>query len=564
MSKETSIEPNRTVVPAESSSSFPADLTDGRSKDATMLVEWLGSFWTEVYEDPEFIEYLQDARALRIAQLYLDLLENLRLEDRSNAPVFHRERWHPIVLRRSQAGTGSKSLFRLVNDGTLVLGEQTDPVYPPGTVVTLGGEKVDLEGMVLYPLDRRLKSVLTCISNNIADASVVLSAGSDFAVLDGAIAISKDCDPFTGSNADRFPKFEVVAENPEDNDVETVLWGCDSMFDDGLLYRNVGYALALPSASTETMKRTINAVWNAVSSGCTPLLLRSMMACICGLPTVIEEGEVVSSIVDEDGETVVITDRNAYRLPVGSVLRKDVFVGASLSRFDTLDMAIRVYPFTTDPSRLPLYNEFVSELEDFVKDLPAIDLPPAFFDVPVKEGFSVDWNEVPVELVGYDSNGNPKLRFPLEGSESDENAFWEAVWDRYEAAGRSMAECFGFDVEETSDGVVGTVRPIEFFLRNLVGSNTLVVTVRSDTVSPDAPLYDPKFFGALRSCIPSYVRLLAIEHASVPDDRSDLAGAYDEADIALHDDKDDNMVYNARTGAGFSDGVSFRWVAACE
>ena len=149
MSKETSVELNRTAIASESVSSLPADLTSERSENALKLLSWLGSFWTAVYKDPDFIEYLEDARALRIAQLYLDLLENLKLEDRENIPVFHRERWHPIVIRRSQAGTGSKEMFKLVDrkvdkSGILLGDDQKDDVYPNPTLFTLGGEKVDL------------------------------------------------------------------------------------------------------------------------------------------------------------------------------------------------------------------------------------------------------------------------------------------------------------------------------------------------------------------------------------------------------------------------------------
>ena len=258
MSKETSVELNRTDIASESRSSLPADLTSERAENALELLSWLGSFWTAVYKDPDFIEYMQDARALRIAQLYLDLLENLKLEDRENIPVFHRERWHPIVLRKSQAGTGSKDMLKLVDkekdrSGIRLGDDQKDEVYPNPTMFTLGGEKIDLNDMVVYPLSGDsgvLKTVLTCICNNIAKASVVLGKGSDFTILPGAIAISKKCDPFIGETADEFPKFEILEDDPEDNDEEVVLWACDTMFDKDFVYKSIGYAMAYPRRET--------------------------------------------------------------------------------------------------------------------------------------------------------------------------------------------------------------------------------------------------------------------------------------------------------------------------
>ena len=239
MSKETSIKPNVTNVASVYGNSIPADYSPDSAKNAQTLFEWLGSFWSEIYEDPEFIENLQGARALRAAQLYLDLLENLKLQDRENAPIFHRERWHPIIIRKSQRNTGSKNMIKLVDDGTVVLGKQTHEIYPEGTEISLGSKEANYKNMVVYPLDTeslKLKDVMTCISNNIADASVILGKGTDFVILDGAIAISENKDPFTGEDNTKWSKFEIIADDPSKNDEEVVLWACDAMFDKDFIY----------------------------------------------------------------------------------------------------------------------------------------------------------------------------------------------------------------------------------------------------------------------------------------------------------------------------------------
>lgn len=578
MSKETSVELNRTAIASESVSSLPADLTSERSENALKLLSWLGSFWTAVYKDPDFIEYLEDARALRIAQLYLDLLENLKLEDRENIPVFHRERWHPIVIRRSQAGTGSKEMFKLVDrkvdkSGILLGDDQKDDVYPNPTLFTLGGEKVDLNDMVVYPLSGGsdvLKTVLTCICNNIANASVVLGKGSDFVILPGAIAISKKCDPFIGETADEFPKFEVLHDNPEDNDEETVLWACDTLFDRDFVYKSIGYVMSLPTASTELYKRLVNAAWNTVASGCTPLLLKSLMATICGIPTVKSDGEIVEEIVDNDDSLQVITSKNVYTFPVNVELKDDVRVGAELRRFDTLDKAVRIYPCITDVDGIGMYNEFVSSMDEFASDVPYVDLPPAFFRPELDSGFSVGWAEVPVYCVGFDKNGNPKLRFDMEGSDFDNDMFWDDVWASYEEAGESMAsllDCVNDDTIFEAGREVGSISPIKFFLRNLVGANMLIMTVRTDTLADDAPLYDPKFFGVVRDCVPSYIRLYVIEHETVsenPDSPASTISADDSADLYAYEEFDDEVEYNSRgRRPKVRDRVDSKWVAAC-
>ena len=573
MSKETSIVPNRTSIASESVNSFPADTSDESAKNAGTLLEWLGSFWTEIYENPDFIEYMQGARALRVAQLYLDLLENLKLEDRENAPVFHRERWHPIILRKSQRNTGSKAMFKLTSDGTIVYGEQTHEIYPGGTKITLGGVATNYKNMVVYPLDsesKDLKDVLTCITNNIAKASVVIGKGTGFVILDGAIAIAEELDPFEGERADEFPKFEIVAENPEDNDVETVLWASDAMFDKDLIYTALGYVMRLPSRSTEVYKKVVNAAWNTVASGCTPLLLRSLMACICGIPTVKEEGEVVERILhNEDGSTQVITDKNVYTFPSEyTELRKDVVKGVKLKRFDTLDKAIRVYACVDDTSKVANYSDFLTDFEEFTADVPIVDLPPALFRSDLENGFSVGWPEEDVVCVGFDKNKNPKLMFHLEGSEMDEDIFWQDTWASYEEAGVSMETCLQgteYDKIFAPGKVCGKISPMKFFMHNLIGANTLIVTVRTDTLADDAPLYDPKFFGVVRDCIPAYIRLFVVEHETVYEDKFDAGvSTDDEADMNVYEEYEDKVTHEGRGfKPKYTDRVDSKWVAAC-
>jgi len=588
---------NRTYLASKSKSSLPADSGAELAGNSDTLFEWLGSFWSEVYSDPEFIKDMQEARALRMSQLYLDLLENIKLEDRENAPVFHRERWHPIAIRKSWRNTGSDGMFKLTSATTgevdehgavpeLNLGDQRSGVYKPCTVVRLGGREATFSGMTVYPLrgeSAGLKSVLTCVSNDIVNATVVLGNGTGFAMLDGAIAISEDEDPFTGANADKWPKFEIEGTPDSPGDEEVVLWACDALFDRGLVYRHLGYAMRLPNRSSEIYKQVVNAAWNTVASGATPLLIRSLMASICGIPTVKTEGEVVERVHRyADGLVQVITDKNVYSFPKGSKIRKDVKAGAVLRRFDLLDKAIRVYASPTDVMRVAAYSEFLDDFDELMEDVPALDLPPAFFRSDVKNGFSVDWDLKEVWCTGFYKDKNdpdgkrefPKLRFTLGGSVSDEDKFWEDTWRRYEAAGKSMETCLDGILHDkiVKEGPVGCeISPMEFFMHNLIGANTLIITVRTDTLADDAPLYDPKFFGVVRECIPSYIRLYVVEHTAVPAEKVDTGSVRDDGELLL-DENCDDFVRFRKTGSGRKKGpggmktrdmTSSKWVASC-
>lgn len=565
---------NATMVAPESSGSFPADLSYEATRNAQTLFEWLGSFWSEVYTDPGFIQDLQGARALRVAQLYLDLLESLKLCDRSNAPVFHRERWHPVVLRRSLRNRGAKGMVRLTDEKTasganlLQLGVQSPEVYPENTVVEIGSDKASYRGMVVYPLDEAsagLKGVLTCACNDIAGATRVLGSGTGFAVLDGAIAIAAEEDPFEGEHRDEWPKFEVLPTVPGgEADEETVLWLCDAMFNRDYIYRHLGYVVALPGGSSELYKRIVNAAWNTVASGGTPLLLTSLVAAICGIPTVKEEGERVERILERDGGDIqVVTDRNVYTYPAGTRLKGDIRPGKTLKRFDTLDQTVHIY------TNLHQMADYEADFDEFMTDVPTMDLPPALFRADVEGGFSVGWAEEDVLCAGFfdERETRPKLRFPMGGSEEDDDAFWEDVWASYANSDASMADILENPPERFEAGAVcGRISPMYFFMKNLVGANTIVMTVRTDTLAEDAPLYDPRFFATVRNCVPDYLRLYVIEHESVEVDvyGTDDSTCSDDTDLYAYDECEDRFGNGARARRPKArDWVSSKWIAEC-
>ena len=491
---------------------------DMLASSANTLFSWLGSFWTDVYEDDGLVRNLQAARAIRMCQSYLDALEAAKLVDRANAPVFHRERWFPIIVRKSHRNSGKSTVLKLGSEKDAVLGEQPSGVFPEGTVFKLGSSNYKFSDIVVYPLDRSVVKIASCIVDNIAKPSVVLKAGSEFSVIDGCLVLPSEMDPF-GDNP-RFFRYELN-EPGTGEDEESVLWACDTFIDKDYVSGHLGYAMNLDASSTEQFKRIVNAAWNVVSEGAAPKLVENLVASLCGVPVVSSDNERVVAVLDTDDGWQVVTDREVYNLPYGAVPARSVEAGAVLNRFDMLDDSVHVYPYITDVDRISGYSEFFEGIED---DIPLIDLPPAYIRSGVNDGFSVGWDERPIYCRGFDSNGNPKLMFRMDGSDEDNDVFWSDVWSSYEKSRASMEKTFRDNLDDGHrSGAVpfvdgeqcGSITPIRFFLRQLIGANTLIITVRTDAIPETSPLYDPMFFATLRGCIPDHVRLYIIEHGGL-------------------------------------------------
>lgn len=497
---------------------------------ADLLIRWLRTFWTKLYKDKQFIKHLQASRAHTCAQLYLDILENINLLDHNNAPVFHRERWYPIVIRKSFQNMAEAAKPRLGDAGLTI---ESGPPSGYSEQVKIG-EYTSKDATVAYATKDELKHVVSCIVDSIVEPSVVLRPGEDFEVGNRSIVLKKSVDPFAEDSP--FPVFEVPETPDQPATVETVLWACDALIDKNYVANHMGYAVGLDTKSDEDSADFVRHVWDATTDGLNICHLKQILAALCRVPCILEDVEKVESVDSSSDPKVVVTDKNVYTFDSQASFAPAVFEGATLHRGDLLDTSVRIYPFVVDADRVKGYSGFT--LEKFMEDVSSIEIPGAMISGD-SSGFYATWDEKDVVYNGLDSNGNPKLSFDL-GTESDD-LFWSSVWSKYEKRGDSMETCF--DGLETPSGVgesCGKVVPIKFFLRNLVGANTLIVVVDTDRVPTDAPLYDPNFYNALRKLVPSYVRLYMVEHGQAVSEEFEVDEPdSDKAKLSLNLSSDD-------------------------
>lgn len=502
---------NRSLVEKNSIQEAPKGYAD---EAANKLLKYLGSFWAHIHEGTEFVKGLQGARGIRIAQFYLDLLEALKLQDRKGLPVFHKEMWKPLILRKSRKNQAPENVISM--DGDAVLGPQGEQSkYGKDTTLLIGG-LAGLEGFVSYPVDENIVTIVSGLADNILQPKVAYKVRQDFdpadkesvVYINGSLIFPEDKDPF-GENSP-FQAYDVGDVVAGEADIETVVWGSDVLIDKDYIATHMGYALGVACESSELAKRILNAGWDSLSSGLTPELLRTLLAALANVPVIREETEYIQNItVDDDGTKIVKTDKHTYNVYKGAELRDSVVVGATLKKGEFLDKSIKIYPLLTDVSqeRLKATTEYADILE---KDVAVIDLPRSIISTETANGLSADW--VPTEVLEVDG----KPCFAIDGPQDDVDAFWWDVWRRSDEEGFDLDACI-----KAAQEADGTIKPAKFFLEYMIGANTLIVTLDSLQLEDASKIRAPMFFNLLTSVIPSGMRLFFIEHIAVLEDEED-------------------------------------------
>lgn len=560
---------NKNVFDRNSIQEVPAGYIDDAANN---LLTFLGSFWRNIHEGRELVKGLQSVRGVKAAQFYLDLLESLKLQDRRGMPVFHRELWKPLVIRRSQCNSANENVLRLGSGADL--GPQAPgSKYGEGTELKIG-VMGSLKGYVTYPVEGDIKAIVSGITNNVINPTVSYKVSQDFPsddviYVNGTIIFPEDKDPFAPDSG--FEAYDVVDDvrDSSKSDVETVLWASDALIDKDYIRDHMAYAIGVACESTDITKRILNAEWDAINCSMTPELFRTLVAAILNIPVIQEAEETVRGVAElEDGSKLVRTDAHEYTVYSKAALRDCVAPGAVMHRGDLLDQSVKVYPLLTDVSPEKLAG--TTEYADIVKlDVPVISMPRTILRTKTSNGLFVDWTPTDIlwdgDYYGPKDEDNPngkyrKLYFKLGGPEADVAAFWEDVWAEADRNGVDLDDVFAdCEYSESSSSSPGAwqIIPAAFFLQHLLGANTLIVTFDRRQVEDAARIHDQLFFNLLTKAMPSGMRLFFVEHLYVDDDRDTLTmecpegdepAACDDAEPFVAEDVDDEVTYNSLPG----------------
>jgi hypothetical protein len=252
--------------------------------------------------------------------------------------------------------------------------------------------------------------------------------------------------------------------------------------------------------------------------------------------------------------------------------------GAVLSVGTFLTSAVKIYPFLTNIEQYLTQESQCTKIDkdsllDALKqDVPVLPIKSYMLRCSSNDGFSLTWDEVPIRRLDSEDS----YYFQLEGDEIDISNFWKDVWEHCKANNISLKSILGASEAEEhtneygeKEQIYGMISPMKFFLENLVGMNTLIITVDLDQLDSSALLYDPDFFSYVRSCLPSHIRLFFIEHA-LETDEYELSDTDEDVEDYAHLDAESDY-YDKDTDnfdkiiPRYKDNIiSKRWIPACK
>lgn len=483
--------------------------------DGTTLNGWLGRFWTQMCVDKALVSAYSNAQGLLSTQLHLNFLEAQDMLSYASCPVYHRVRWMPIVVRKSQRGTGNAVLFRVGMEPPVYSGTQPENSgYQYGAVFKVGGY-AQPRGFVSYPIPRAVSAVASCICDSIVEPKAMLVNGTDFYVSDSTLLVRESKDMFDDA---RFARRQVALPDGA-MDEEIMLWAADALVDRDILYQHFGYALGIGLPSSEGYQKFLSAMWHLYVSGGPEAVLRAAVAAGLGISAV-ESDETVETVLTDPAtnEVLVVTDSQIYRYPAGSTVSRGTVPGAQLTAGTVPVETVRVF------ARLNS-TKSAAERPDLEEYVPIVHIPPSMLAADTRFGVGGRWEPTPVLFRGLDTNGNPRFSTDLVGEPDDVAAVWDSLFLASERSGTSMAFLFpGLSTMEwtsLSDGTaVGHASPADFLVRNFLGANSAFVVIDLAHVAERAYL---AHIGGVNNMIPVGSKLFIYARTETSPDAYDLS-----------------------------------------
>lgn len=467
----------------------------GSVTDPTVLYRSLGSFWNQIFQDQAFLKGYTIGLAEEAIQRYYDLLEVVNSYSVKDTPVFHKDKWRPIQILKSEFGSAPF----VFEPSAAVFGTQpgSDPYYA-NVVFQFGFQKRPSADVFIFNVGKEFKD-FGVISDRIFNPSVFLCNGSDVILQDGVLYFNQNI-----FDNPAVTKTDVILENGTKSqftdtsgqlvdDQLIVLWAYHAEIDDDILFNNFGYIFNLHLDNNQFFKDMLKAIFNLFVDGPTVQNIISICSAFLNIQTVIEAEETVEYLFDDASFHFVVTDKNVYKFPISHIIKSTVFKGVVLSSGDSVTEDIEYYDNVITPGWWNITNVL----------RPKLALSQYLFLGSYNNQFVVS-NDI--DLVTVNSLGD--IVFPIEGTTEDLAQFHTHL----NANKVEIKAKLGLGGPGTS----APIQPVDFIMENFLKANTALMKFRFALSETQASFL--ALLPLLRANLPPYIYLIVDLDMVMPDE----------------------------------------------
>lgn len=431
------------------------------STNANLLYKGLGTFWTQVFQERATLKGLTQAQAEELIQRQYDLIEVLDSYAVKDVHIFHKEKWHPIVLFKSKL---NQAPLQFQPDDA-VFGPQpaTDPYYA-GVEFQFGFPKIPSAEVYTYTPDESIKKMFV-LADKVINPAIVLVKGTDVVIRNDVLFFNKDV--FNMPELVKTPVISDLGEpvtytdlNGNVQEDETVtLWMYHGELDRDAIWRNFGVLFNLHHENNQFYKDLMKAIFAMYVDGPTVKSIKTLCATLLEVPVVETAEEVVEVVFTDSQYHHVVTNKATYKFDVFYTVLPHVVPGAIVKAGDVLVDATAYYDAVTYPNwwtrdvltaPAPGYKPYLSLSKNlFVGNYS--------FQLTFKSGIDI------VSISAAD-----ELKFPVVGSAEDIAEFNRQIDTP------TMRTALGL----TGPGSVAVVNPVDFLFRNFFKNNTALVKLK--------------------------------------------------------------------------------------
>lgn len=522
-----------------------------------VLYASLGTFWTTLFSEKGTIKGYTIGQAEELTQRYLDLIEIINSYSSEDIPIFHREKWYPVRIKKSQFQK-ERIYFEPATSSTQLIFGAPSGLANSDSTYAFGDYRDVFEGLYVAAKENPALKNFAILSNRIIAPTTLYVKDVDVRLQDTRLVFNSNIfeDPNNiayNSYSTETGEWEYYIDENGDRqiDQELILWAYQADLDEGvgdsainMLQQNFGYLFNVSVDSTKFFKDLLNGLVKFYSSGPSIQAVQMMTAALVGVEAVKSAEEIIEDHyrMPEDDQLVVVTNLNVYRYDGYYDLMPVVRIGAKVYAGDVLVNAVQYHDYVRSKRwwNYGLYPNVAYDTQNSLKetyDASAFQmtLPAYLFLGNYRYGLTFK-NEFELATKIWSSATAYTLTFPVYGSLEDVEIFHAYINDTSEAnkndAGltrqEQVAQALGLVNDEGNyDTKVTGIYPLDFVFDNFLKSNSALVRLNFKSLAEIKNSMN--FLSLLREVLPSYVYFMF--HVDVEFPEEELQSLYGSTDV---------------------------------